>query len=155
MTRFLKLQWKTDNIDEDNNTYYRIDFNTPTLTIDSEYRIFHARYIPHEGSAGIASNVPDDSWYSSALVSPGPKLVRRNRRFLLNFIRNHSGTSDEYIQASDILNRILGCGVGAADVATEIIDNGVKRRKRKSKKRQSKSKRKSKRKSKKKSRCKK
>ena len=126
----LRLQWKANNpIDNENGSlYYRIDFNTPIINMCSRFRLFHANYLPPPGSVGASSEVPQDRWYDISIPGnhPTDDFVRDNVRLLRNFMINHAGTSNEYIQALNIINLYLRGVAG-------VLDSGNK----KNKKRQS------------------
>lgn len=103
----LTLQWRAND-----GNFYRIDFNTPTITFNSNFRLFHS-FILNNSLIG-AADIPNDHWYNVP-QPPGENLVRDNIITLQNFINIHSGTSDEYNFARNTLNNILlSSGIGAA-----------------------------------------
>ncbi len=106
MATNLTLQWKAND-----GNFYRIDFNTPNINMDSDFRLFHS-FVLNNSAIG-AADIPDHHWYSVP-QPPGENLVRDNIITLQNFINIHSGTSDEYNFARNTLNNILqSSGVGA------------------------------------------
>ena len=120
----LTLQWKADNpIDNQNGTlYYRIDFDTPTINMDSRFFLLVANYLPPPGYADASSEVPEHLWYD--ILIPERNIVGNNVRYLLNFITSHEGTSNEYIHAFNLINNLRG-GAG-------ILDGGKKKKRKQS-----------------------
>lgn len=113
----LTLQWKAND-----DNFYRIDFNTPIITMMSDFKLFHS--FSGENAIG-AADVPSDHWYN--LPQPaGPNYVRDNIPLLRDFINTHIGTSQEYINSKNTINNIIqSLGVGA--VYDGLIKNNYKR----------------------------
>lgn len=80
MSNFLSLKWRCNNT-TCNNTH-RIDFNTPSITLDSVYK----RFISH------LENPQPDNWYTDAPDDEQtPSNVRDNINTLLTFVNEHNG----------------------------------------------------------------
>ena len=135
MSNFLSLKWRC-NITTCNNTH-RIDFNTPSITLDSLYKRFISRL----------ENPQDYDWYTDA---PHEQTinVRDNINKLLIFVNQHTGDSDDYVNLKSSITQLHTQHeqLLATLLATQLANDGKKRKSKKRKsKRSIKRKRKSKR----------
>ena len=117
----LSLKWKCNNTSCD-ITYHRIDFNTPSITLDSDYELLYS----------YLENPQLSDWYTNAPVHTQiSKKVRDNINTLSTFINEHNGNnSGDYENLKSSITQLA------------TTNDGKKRSKRrKRRKRRSKSKR--------------
>ena len=121
------------NITTCNNTH-RIDFNTPSITLDSLYN----RFISH------LENPQDYDWYTDAPHEQTTINVRDNINTLLTFVNEHNGNnSGDYENLKSSITQLHTQHEQL--LATQLANDGKKRSKKRKSKRSKKRKRKSKR----------
>ena len=127
MSNFLSLRWRCDININFHYKYHRIDFDTETITSESNYEIFHS----------FSENPQPDDWYSNAPIH-APNFstkVGDNIQKLLTFVNVHTGNnSGDYINLKSSI-RAIATSMGI------ISDNDGKRSRRKNKRSRRKSKR--------------
>lgn len=103
-----RLQWRANNFNENgehDTEYYRIDFDTPTITENSRFMLYHSNYNPPT----VASNyVPAHTWYVIAPIDE-PYFIRNaeHRLILGRFFANHLSVSEDCSNVLRFIIRIL------------------------------------------------
>jgi len=122
--------WRCNNT-TCNNTH-RIDFNTPSITLDSVYK----RFISH------LENPQPDNWYTDAPDDEQtPSNVRDNINTLLMFVNQHIGdNSGDYENLKFSITQLHTQHEQLATLLATQLANDGKKRKSKRRKRRSKSK---------------
>ena len=118
MSNWLSLKWRCNN-NRCDIKYHRIDFNTETITPESDYELLYS----------YLENPQLSDWYSNAPVHTQISTkVRDNINTLLTFVNEHIGNnSGDYENLKASITQLAG-------------NDGKRRKRRKSKRRRRKSK---------------
>jgi hypothetical protein len=118
----LSLKWRCNNTSCD-ITYHRIDFNTPSITLDSDYELLYS----------YLENPQLSDWYTNAPVHTQiSKKVRDNINTLLTFVNEHNGNnSGDYENLKSSITQLATTNDGKKRSKRRKRRSKSKRRKRK------------------------